>query len=326
VHPETGEDTPVVVEGGCVIEVQGLTKRYGPTVAVDELSFTVAAARVTGFLGPNGAGKTTTMQLMLGLQEPTSGSATFDGLPYRAIRRPLFDVGSSLDSADLHPGRSARGNLLALAQSNGIPTRRVGEVLDVVGLSDVARQRTRTFSLGMTQRLGLAAALLGDPATLVLDEPANGLDPEGIVWLRRLLRSLAAEGRTVFLSSHLMSEMALTADHLVVIGRGRLIADTSVEEFVRTSAVGCASVRTPDRERLTAVLVAAGRKVRVEPDGSLSVRGIDAAAVGAIAAQHGIELHELVNREASLEEAFMEQTRESLDYQAPAAIGEPGQR
>jgi ABC-2 type transport system ATP-binding protein len=278
-----------------MIEVRELTKRYRTTLAVDGLSFSVAPGQVTGFLGPNGAGKTTTMRLMLGLQTPTRGTAIFDGVRYR---------------------RSAYGDLLALAQSNGIPARRVSEVLGVVGLSDVARRLAGTFSLGMTQRLGIAGALLGDPGSLILDEPANGLDPEGIIWLRRLLRSLAAEGRTVLVSSHLLSEMSLTADHLIVIGRGRLIADTSVAEFVKASSICVVSVRTPARDRLSALLAGHGYEVSAEPGGSLAVRGADAPAVGAIAARHGIELHELVAREASLEEAFMEQTRQSLDYQA----------
>jgi ABC-2 type transport system ATP-binding protein len=299
-----------------MIEVRELTKRYRTTLAVDGLSFSVAPGQVTGFLGPNGAGKTTTMRLMLGLQTPTRGTAIFDGVRYRTMRRPLFRVGSALESSAPHPGRSAYGDLLALAQSNGIPARRVSEVLGVVGLSDVARRLAGTFSLGMTQRLGIAGALLGDPGSLILDEPANGLDPEGIIWLRRLLRSLAAEGRTVLVSSHLLSEMSLTADHLIVIGRGRLIADTSVAEFVKASSICVVSVRTPARDRLSALLAGHGYEVSAEPGGSLAVRGADAPAVGAIAARHGIELHEFVAREASLEEAFMEQTRQSLDYQA----------
>ena len=298
-----------------MIEVRELTKRYGTTLAVDGLSFSIAPGQVTGFLGPNGAGKTTTMQLMLGLQAPARGTAIFDGVPYRTMRRPLLRVGSALESSALHPGRSAHGNLLALAQSNGISARRVSQVLEIVGLSDVARRLAGTFSLGMAQRLGIAGALLGDPGILILDEPANGLDPEGIIWLRRLLRSLAAEGRTVFVSSHLLSEMSLTADRLVVIGRGRLIADTSVAEFVKASSIGVVSVRSPDRARFSALLAEQGCEVTTEPDGSLAVRGTNAPTVGATAARHGIELHELVAREATLEQAFMEQTRETLDYQ-----------
>jgi len=307
-----------------MIVVRELAKRYGTTLAVDGLSFSIAPGQVTGFLGPNGAGKTTTMRLMLGLQAPTRGTVTFDGIPYRAMCRPLLRVGSALESAAFHPGRSARGNLLALAQSNGIPARRVSEVLEIVGLSDVARRPSGTFSLGMTQRLGIAGSLLGDPGTLILDEPANGLDPEGIVWLRRLLRSLAAEGRTVFVSSHLMSEMSLTADRLVVIGRGRLIADTSVAEFVKASSIGVVSVRSPDRDRLSALLAGQGYETSAEPDGSLAVHGTDAPTVGAIAARHGIELHELVAREATLEQAFMEQTRETLDYHGSREPGKAG--
>jgi ABC-2 type transport system ATP-binding protein len=309
---------------GRMIEVRELTKRYGMTLAVDGLSFSAAPGQVTGFLGPNGAGKTTTMQLMLGLQAPTHGTAILDGVPYRAMRRPLFRVGSALESSALHPGRSAYDNLLALAQSNGIPARRVSEVLEIVGLSNVARRLAGTFSLGMTQRLGIAGALLGDPGILILDEPANGLDPEGIIWLRQLLRSLAAEDRIVFVSSHLLSEMSLTADHLIVIGRGRLIADTSVAEFVKAGSIGVVSVRSPARDRFSALLAQQGYEVTAEPGGSLAVRGTDAPTVGAIAARHGIELHELVAREATLEQAFMEQTRESLDYQGTRESGEAG--
>jgi ABC-2 type transport system ATP-binding protein len=298
-----------------VIEIRGLTKRYGPTVAVDGLTFDVVAGRVTGFLGPNGAGKSTTMRLILGLDAPTAGSATVGGRPYRALRRPLSEVGAMLESAAIHPGRSARGHLRALAAANSIPRRRVEEVLGLAGLDRVASKRTGGFSLGMTQRLGIAAALLGDPGVLLLDEPVNGLDPEGVAWIRTLLRSLAAEGRTVLVSSHLMSEMALTADHLIVIGRGRLIADTTVGQFVRQSSGNWVQVRSPEPGRLAQLLHDHGAVVEAGHDGGLAVRGADAAAVGDLAAWHGIAVHELVARHASLEEAFMELTRDAVDYQ-----------
>jgi ABC-2 type transport system ATP-binding protein len=298
-----------------VIEVRGLTKRYGATLAVDELSFDVVPGRVTGFLGPNGAGKSTTMRLIVGLDCPTAGTVTVAGRRYRSLRRPLFEVGAMLESAAVHPGRGARAHLLALAQANGIGRRRVEQVLALVGLDAVARRRAGTFSLGMTQRLGLAAALLGDPGVLLLDEPVNGLDPDGVVWIRTLLRSLAAEGRTVFVSSHLMSEMALTADHLVVIGRGRLIADTGVTEFVRATSAGHVRVRTPQPDQLAALLRDHGATVDPTDDGALAVTGIDAPTVGELAAEQGIVLHELTTREPSLEEAFMTMTRDSVDYQ-----------
>jgi ABC-2 type transport system ATP-binding protein len=298
-----------------VIEARGLTKRYGSTLAVDDLSFDVVPGRVTGFLGPNGAGKSTTMRLIVGLDSPTAGTVTVAGRPYRSKRRPLFEVGAMLESAAVHPGRNARAHLLALAQANGIGRRRVEQVLALVGLDAVARRRAGTFSLGMTQRLGVAAALLGDPGVLLLDEPVNGLDPDGVVWIRTLLRSLAAEGRTVFVSSHLMSEMALTADHLIVIGRGRLIADTGVAEFVRATSAGHVRVRTPQPDRLAALLREHGAAVDPTGDGALAVTGIDAPAVGELAAGHGIVLHELTTREPSLEEAFMTITRDTVDYQ-----------
>jgi ABC-2 type transport system ATP-binding protein len=298
-----------------VIEARGLTKRYGSILAVDDLTFDVVAGRVTGFLGPNGAGKSTTMRLIVGLDAPTTGTVTVGGRPYRALRRPLFEVGAMLESAAVHPGRSARAHLLALAHSNGVPRSRVDQVLGLVGLDAVAGLRTGEFSLGMIQRLGVAAALLGDPGVLLLDEPVNGLDPEGVAWIRTLLRSLAGEGRTVFVSSHLMSEMALTADHLIVIGRGRLIADTSVDQFVRTSSAGFVRVRCPQPDRLSRLLRDHGATVDVDGDGTLVVRGVGSAAVGELAAGQGIVLHELVAREASLEEAFMRLTRDAVDYQ-----------
>jgi ABC-2 type transport system ATP-binding protein len=297
-----------------VIQVRGLTKRYGTTVAVDGLTFDVAPGRVTGFLGPNGAGKSTTMRLILGLDAPAAGTATVRGRPYRALRRPLFEVGAMLEAAAVHPGRSARGHLRALAAANAIPRSRAEEVLGLTGLDGVAGRRTGGFSLGMRQRLGIAAALLGDPGVLLLDEPVNGLDPEGVAWIRALLCSLAAEGRTVFVSSHLMSEMTLTADHLIVIGRGRLIADTSVEEFVRQSSGDWVQVRSPDRDLLARLLRDQGAVVEAGHHDSLTVRRTSAAAIGDLAARHGIALHELVARQASLEQAFMEATLDTADY------------
>jgi ABC-2 type transport system ATP-binding protein len=307
-----------------VIEVRGLTKRYGLTTAVDDLTFDVTPGRVTGFLGPNGAGKSTTMRVILGLDAPSAGSATVAGLSYRRYRRPLFEVGATLESGSVHPGRTARSHLAALAAANGIGAGRVEEVLDLVGLATAARRRAGEFSLGMRQRLGVAAALLGDPAVLVLDEPVNGLDPEGIVWVRTLLRSLAGEGRTVFVSSHLMAEMALTADHLIVIGRGRLLADTTVAEFIRRNSASHIRVRSPMAERLAELLRQSGAGVTVEADGALAVSGNDAASVGDLACRHGIALHELRGQDASLEDAFIELARDSSDYHAHLQEGEGG--
>jgi ABC-2 type transport system ATP-binding protein len=305
-----------------VIEVRGLTKRYGAAVAVDGLSFDVAAARVTGFLGPNGAGKSTTMRLITGLDAPTAGTVTVAGRSYRSLRRPMSQVGVMLEAAAIHPGRTARGHLLALAAANAIPRRRVDEVLGLAGLETVAGKRAGGFSLGMSQRLGIAAALLGDPGVLLLDEPVNGLDPDGVAWIRTLLRSLAAQGRAVFVSSHLMSEMAMTADHLIVIDRGRLIADASVNEFVRQGSGAWVQVRSPERDRLAQLLRDSGAAVDFADDGSLVVRGTDAAAVGDLAARHRITVHELVTRQASLEESFMELTRDAAEYQ-PRSAGAP---
>jgi len=299
-----------------MIEARGLTKRYGATLAVDDLSFEVRPGRVTGFLGPNGAGKSTTMRMILGLDDPTSGSVTINGQRYVEHERPLRQIGAMLDAKAVHPGRSAYHHLLALAQTNGIPRRRVPQVLELVGLESVARQRAGGFSLGMGQRLGIAAALLGDPAVLLFDEPVNGLDPEGIRWIRGLLKSLAAEGRTVFVSSHLMSEMALTAEHLVVIGRGRLIADTSVDELVRGSTLNTVTVRSPQAEQFTWTLAAHGARVDRAPDGMLSVSGLEPERIGDLAATERITLHELSMNQASLEEAFMELTEDSVDYKA----------
>jgi ABC-2 type transport system ATP-binding protein len=303
-----------------MIEARGLVKRYGSTMAVNDLSFCIRPGLVTGFLGPNGAGKTTTMRMILGLDAPTQGSVTVGGRSYRDLPAPMREVGALLDAKAVHGGRRARDHLLCLAQSNGIPRRRVEEVLRIVGLEDVARRRTKGFSMGMSQRLGIASALLGDPAVLMFDEPVNGLDPDGIYWVRTLMRSLAAEGRTVLVSSHLMSEMALTADHLLVIGKGRLIADTSVEEFTRSSSQRSVHVRSPQAAELAARCRQAGATVADPETGTdldvIEITGMDSAEAGKLAAAHGIVLFELIPVKASLEEAFMELTRDSVEYQA----------
>jgi ABC-2 type transport system ATP-binding protein len=305
-----------------MIEATALTKRYGSTVAVDDLSFTVADGRVTGFLGPNGAGKSTTMRLVVGLDAPSSGRVMVNGRSYHDRRFPLHEVGALLEAKAIHPSRSARSHLRWLAQSNGISPRRVDEVLEQVGISAVARKRAGTFSLGMSQRLGIAAALLGDPEVLLLDEPVNGLDPEGIQWVRRLLRSLASEGRTVFVSSHLMSEMALTADHLIVIGKGRLITDASVEEVIAQASANHVKVVSPQAAALRSLIIAAGADVEADGDDTLIVTGLECREVGIIAANGGVTLYELSRQEASLEEAFMEMTRDSVEYLAdPNAAG-----
>jgi ABC-2 type transport system ATP-binding protein len=301
-----------------MIEVHELAKRYGTAVAVDGLSFTVRPGRITGFLGPNGAGKSTTMRVILGLDAPTAGHATIGGQPYARLSRPLHQVGALLDAGAVHGGRTARNHLLAIAASNGIGARRVDEVLGLVGLEAAARRRVRGFSLGMRQRLGIAAALLGDPAVLLFDEPVNGLDPEGIAWIRGLFKQLAGEGRTVFVSSHLMSEMAVTAEHLVVIGRGRLVADTPIAQFVQQGSGGDVLVRSPAAPTLAVLLHRGGATVTAHADGALAVTGLDAAAIGDLAAAHHLPVHELTPRRASLEEAFMELTRDSVDYHAGA--------
>jgi len=299
-----------------VIEAQGLVKDYGAKRAVDDLTFTVRPGVVTGFLGPNGSGKSTTMRLILGLDRPTSGDVTVNGKHYVEHRAPLREVGALLEARSIHTGRTAYNHLLALAKTHGIPKRRVMELIDFVGLHDVARKRAGQFSLGMGQRLGVASALLGEPHTLILDEPVNGLDPEGIQWIRNLLKQLAAEGRTVFVSSHLMGEMALTADHLIVIGRGRLIADTSVEEFVRRASRNVVRVRSPQAILLAEAL--AGPNVVVTPvePGVIEVEGVDAAQIGDLALARHIAIHELAPQQASLEEAFMELTRDDVEYRA----------
>jgi len=303
-----------------MIEARNLVKHYGATVAVNDLSFRIRPGMVTGFLGPNGAGKTTTMRLILGLDAPTQGSVTVGGRSYRDLPAPMREVGALLDAKAVHGGRRARDHLLCLAQSNGIPRSRVEEVLRIVGLEDVARRRTKGFSMGMSQRLGIASALLGDPAVLMFDEPVNGLDPDGIHWVRTLMRSMAAEGRTVLVSSHLMSEMALTADHLLVIGKGRLIADTSVEEFTRSSSQRSVHVRSPQAAELAARCRQAGATVADPETGTdpdvIEITGMDSAEAGKLAAAHGIVLFELIPVKASLEEAFMELTRDSVEYQA----------
>ncbi len=297
-----------------MIEAVGVTKRYGSTLAVDRLTFTAAKGRVTGFLGPNGAGKSTTMRMVIGLDAPNSGRVTVNGRPYRDLRFPLHEVGALLEAKAVHPGRSARGHLRWLADSNGISRGRVDQVLEEVGLTSVARRRAGSFSLGMGQRLGIAAALLGDPEVLLLDEPVNGLDPEGIQWVRGLLRSLAAEGRTVFVSSHLMSEMSQTADHLVVIGRGRLIADASVADVIGSASANHVRVVSPQAAALANLIETNGASATVEGDDALTVTGLQCREVGELAAGAGITLHELSPQQASLEEAFMEMTRDSAEF------------
>jgi ABC-2 type transport system ATP-binding protein len=297
-----------------MIEANGLTKDYGSKRAVDGLSFTVHPGMVTGFLGPNGSGKSTTMRLILGLDAPTGGDVLVNGKHYRDHSAPLHEVGALLEARSVHTGRSAYNHLLALAQTHGLPRRRVDELIDLVGLHDVARKRAGQFSLGMGQRLGIASALLGDPHTVMLDEPVNGLDPEGIQWIRHLLKELAAQGRAVFVSSHLMSEMALTADHLIVIGRGKLIADASVEELVRQASGDVVRVRSPQAEALRAHVVDNGVTVVSLAPGLLEVHGLTAAQVGEVAAAHGIVLHELAPQQASLEQAFMEMTRDDVEF------------
>jgi ABC-2 type transport system ATP-binding protein len=305
-----------------MIEARGLTKRYGDKLAVDGLTFTVRPGVVTGFLGPNGAGKSTTMRMALELDAPTSGSVTVNGKPYREHAAPLREVGALLDARSVHPGRSAYHHLLALAQTCGIGRSRVDEVVEVVGLGGVARRRAGGFSLGMGQRLGIAAALLGDPGTLILDEPVNGLDTEGIRWIRSLLRGLAAEGRTVFVSSHLMSEMALTAQHLIVIGKGRLIADTGTDQLIAAAAPPVVRVRSTDPAALAALL--RSREVAFEGagDGALAVPGLSTDQVGRLAGAAGLTLLELTAQQASLEEAFIDLTRDAVEFRAPVTGGE----
>jgi ABC-2 type transport system ATP-binding protein len=301
-----------------MIEVRGLTKRYGDKVAVDDLTFGIEPGKVTGFLGPNGAGKTTTMRCILGLDYPDKGTIVIDGQAFRDFAYPMREVGALLEAKAVHGGRSARNHLLCLAQTNNLPRRRVGEVLELVGLTEVAAKRSKGFSLGMSQRLGIAATLLGDPKMVMFDEPVNGLDPEGILWIRNLMKALAAEGRTVFVSSHLMSEMENTADHLIVIGRGKLIADCTMKEFVARASGASVRVRTPSADQLIRAVSLQGATVGAGDDGSIEVRGLSAEQIGDLAFDEGVRLHELATVRASLEEAFMELTADSVEFHADA--------
>ncbi|MFE2867893.1 ATP-binding cassette domain-containing protein [Embleya sp. NPDC059259] len=308
-----------------MIEARRLTKRYGTKVAVDQLSFRVRPGSVTGFLGPNGAGKSTTMRMILGLDTPTGGDVTVNGRPYNHVQAPLREMGALLDAKAMHGGRTAYNHLLCLAQSNGIPNRRVDEVLGMVGLTQVARKRANGFSLGMGQRLGIASALLGDPGIVMFDEPVNGLDPEGILWIRNLMKQLASEGRTVFVSSHLMSEMEVTADHLIVIGQGRMIADTSMRDFIETNSQAFTVVRSPRVEQLRALIEGKGASMSPEPgvEGSFRVHDLPPTVIGDLAVEHGIALHELSPRFDSLEEVYMRMTRDSVEYRAGVPDGSP---
>ena len=304
-----------------MIEATHLTKRYGKTVAVNEVSFTANPGQVTGFLGPNGAGKSTTMRMVLGLDTPTSGEVRVDGKPYRQLADPLRSVGALLDARAIVGGRSAANHLMWLADSNGIARRRVNEVLDIVGSAMWRESGSGTFSLGMNQRLGIAAALLGDPETVMFDEPINGLDPEGILWIRNLMKSLASEGRTVFLSSHLMSEMAQTADHLIVIGRGRIIADAGTDEFINRHTAPSVRVRAVEQTDLAEALTRRGALIECGSDGAMVVTGMDSAAIGAVASAHDISLVELAPLESSLEEAYFDLTKDETDYHAGQLTG-----
>ncbi len=306
-----------------MIEAVGLSKSYGKTKAVDDLSFEVRAGLVTGFLGPNGSGKSTTMRMILGLDHPDAGTVTLGGRRYHDLHWPLREVGALLEAKAVHPGRSARLHLWSLAQTNAIPKNRVDEVLDLVGLAAVAERRVGKFSLGMSQRLGIASALLGDPGVLLFDEPINGLDPEGILWVRNLLKSLAGEGRTIFVSSHLMSEMAQTATELVVIGRGTLIADTTVDDFISSNTVATTLVRSPDAGRLAGVLTSLGATVSVADDGALVVTGSTTERIGEAAHAAGIRLHELSPQQASLEEVFMDLTADAVDFHGTSGATVP---
>jgi ABC-2 type transport system ATP-binding protein len=310
-----------------MIEVDQLSKRFGPRPAVDGLSFTVRPGHVTGFLGPNGAGKTTTMRIILGLYAPTAGTALVNGRRYARLVRPLHEVGSLLDANAVHGSRTAYCHLLSIAQSNGIGRRRVAEVLRLAGLEAVSGWRLKTFSLGMKQRLGIATALLGDPPILMFDEPVNGLDTEGIHWLRQFFKALAEQGRTVFVSSHLMSEMALTADHLIVIGRGKLIADTPTDRLIESSSRAYVLVRSPRAGDLAGLLTARGATAARQGTDGLAVTGMDAPAIADLAAAHGIAVHELAPQQATLEDVYLDITKESVEYRAkdPAAEGTPGQ-
>ncbi|MCX4612017.1 MULTISPECIES: ABC transporter ATP-binding protein [Streptomyces] len=308
-----------------MIEAHQLTKRYGEKTAVDRLDFVVRPGTVTGFLGPNGAGKSTTMRMIVGLDAPSGGSVTVNGKHYAEHTAPLQEVGALLEAKSIHPGRSAFDHLMAQAYTHGIPRRRVEEVIELTGLQSVAKKRAGAFSLGMGQRLGIAAALLGDPATIMLDEPVNGLDPEGVLWIRNLLTGLAADGRTVFVSSHLMSEMALVADHLIVVGRGRLLADTTVQELVQRAGGDTVTVASDQSARLREVLAGPGVEITGEVGSEeLHVTGLSARAIGLKAAEHGIALFELSSRTVSLEQAFMDLTRDAVEYHASATVEAPG--
>ena len=297
-----------------MIQAQSLRKKYGDVTAVDGLTFDVKPGIVTGFLGPNGSGKSTTMRMIVGLDAPTSGTVSVNGKRYAEHQAPLREVGALLEAKAIHPGRTARNHLLTMAATTGISSARVDEVLGLVGLTDVASKRTKGFSLGMGQRLGIAAALLGDPATVILDEPTNGLDPEGILWVRNLLRSLASEGRTILVSSHLMAEMALTADHLIIIGRGKMMADISVADFTKQAARDLVHVRTPDADRLAGLVASPRVSVTVTSPGRLDIEGLTSDAIGDVAAANGLAIHELIPHQASLEEAFMDMTRDAVEY------------
>ncbi|MFF2368736.1 MULTISPECIES: ATP-binding cassette domain-containing protein [unclassified Streptomyces] len=308
-----------------MIEAHQLTKRYGEKTAVDRLDFVVKPGTVTGFLGPNGAGKSTTMRMIVGLDAPSDGSVTVNGKHYARHSAPLQEVGALLEAKSIHPGRSAFDHLMAQAYTHGIPRRRVEEVIELTGLQSVAKKRAGAFSLGMGQRLGIAAALLGDPATIMLDEPVNGLDPEGVLWIRNLLTGLAADGRTVFVSSHLMSEMALVADHLIVVGRGRLLADTTVRELVQQAGGDTVTVASDQASRLREVLAGPGVEITgAAGSEELQVTGLSARDIGLKAAEHGIALFELSSRTVSLEEAFMELTRDAVEYHASVTVEAPG--
>lgn len=312
-----GRGGPGSVEA--MIVAENLTKRFGDKAAVSDASFTVQAGKVTGFLGPNGAGKSTTMRMIVGLDKPTSGSVTVDGRPYSSLRSPLTEVGVLLDAKAVHTGRSARNHLLAMAATHGIPRSRVDEVIALTGIASVARRRAGKFSLGMGQRLGIAAALLGDPRTLILDEPVNGLDPEGVIWVRQFVRALAAEGRTVLLSSHLMSEMALTADHVIVLGRGRVLADASLTDLVGAWTRSVVTVRTPRATELTGAIGGPDVTITDIAPGVLEISGLAAAAIGDAAAAHGIPLHELTPRTGSLEDAYLALTEDAVEYKTKDA-------
>lgn len=301
---------------GLMIELKGLTKLFGLTRAVDDLTCSIEPGLVTGFLGPNGAGKSTTMRMVVGLDRPTAGTATVDGHTYRQLSHPLRTVGTLLDATQVHPNRSARSHLRWIAASNRLPAKRVDEVLDMVGLTEVAGNRAGGFSLGMAQRLGIASAMLGDPPVLIFDEPVNGLDPEGIRWVRTFMRTMAGQGRTVFVSSHLLAEMANTADRLVVIGRGRLIAATTMSDFLSRSGAGAVRVRSPQVDKLRDALTAAGLRVVPDDESALLVTGAAAEDIGDLSARNGITLHELSPRRASLEEAYMKLTDDAVEYRA----------